>query len=81
MTAVIGRLRAALLQRDELVAEIDERRILALAAQREVEQAAVERESLLDIADLESDVVETDGARFLCFRHGGSPTIRAVIMW
>src|SRR5215469_17867834 len=81
MTAVVGGLGAALLQREELIAQIDERRGLALAAQFEVEQAAVERQRLLDVADLESDVVETDGARFPCFRHGDSPTIRAVIMW
>src|SRR5215468_2189636 len=76
MTAIIGGLGAALLQRDELIAQIDERRGLALAAQFELEQAAVEGERLLDIADLESDVVETDGARFPWLWHGGSPTIR-----
>jgi len=26
-------------------------------------------------------MVETDGTRFLCFRHGVSPTTKAVIMW
>jgi len=26
-------------------------------------------------------MVETDGARFSWLRHGGSPTIKAVIMW
>src|SRR6516225_2061810 len=76
MTAVVGGLGAALLQRQELIAQIDERRGLALAAQFELEQAAIERQRLLDIADLESDVVETDGARFFWLRHGGSPTIR-----
>src|SRR5215813_15085465 len=81
MTAVVGGLGAALLQREELIAQIDERRGLALAAQFELEQAAIERQRLLDIADLEGDMVETDGARFFCFRHGDSPTIRAVIMW
>ena len=65
----------------KLIAQIDERRGLALAAQFELEQAAIERQRLVDIADLESDVVETDGARFLCFRHGGLSAIRAVIMW
>src|SRR6266540_1135598 len=70
MTAVVGRLGAALLQRKELVAQIDERRGLALAAQLELEQAAVEGQRLLDIADLERDMVETQGARFSCLRHG-----------
>src|SRR6266849_1789638 len=76
------------------VAEIEERARQRLDARRrqraadrvlvvdhDTEMAAVERQRLLDIADLESDMVETDGARFLCFRHGGSPTIRAVITW
>src|SRR5258708_28091692 len=81
MTAVVGGLSAALLQREELIAQIDERPGLALAAQFELEQAAIERQRLLDIADLESDVVETDRARFPCFRHWGSPTLRAVVMW
>src|SRR6478672_3626658 len=71
MTAVVGALGAALLQREELIAQIDERRGLALAAQFELEQAAIERQRLLDIADLESDVVETDGARFNWLWHGG----------
>src|SRR5262249_15930819 len=81
MTAVVGGLGAALLQREELVAQIDEGRGLALAAQFEVEQATVECQRLLDIADLEGNMVQTDAPRFPCFRHGGSPTIRAVIMW
>ncbi len=66
MTAVVGGLLAALLQRDELVAQIDEGRGLALAAQREIEQAAVERQGLFDVADLQSDVIETDGTRLPC---------------
>jgi hypothetical protein len=70
MAAVVGRLPAALLQRNELVAQIDERRGLALAAQLELEQTAVEGQRLLDVADLERNMVETDGARFPCFRHG-----------
>src|SRR5215472_6206627 len=81
MTTVVGGLGAPLLQRKELIAQVDEGRGLALAAQFEVKQAAVECQRLLDIADLEGDVVETDGVRFSWLRHGGSPTIRAVIMW
>ena len=69
MAALVGGLRTALLQREELVTQIDERRSVALAAKLEVEQATVERQSLFDIADVESDMIETDGARFLCFRH------------
>src|SRR5262245_66302323 len=69
MPAVVGSLLAALLQRDELVAEIDERHGLATAAKLEVEQAAIERQRLIDIPDLESDMIETDRARFLCLSH------------
>ena len=65
MTAVVGGLGAALLEREELIAQIDESRGLAPTANLEVEQAAVKCERLLDIADLEGDMVETDGARFL----------------
>ena len=43
--------------------------VLLSAAQLEVEQPAVERQRLIDIADLEGDVIETDGAGFLCLRH------------
>ena len=65
MPAVIRRLPPALLQREELIAKIDEGGVFALAAQLELEQAAVERQRLFDVADLERDVVETDGARLL----------------
>src|SRR5262249_33392877 len=61
------------LQRQELVAQIDERHGLALAAQFELEQATVKCQRLLDIADLEGDMVETDGARFSWLRHGALP--------
>src|SRR5262249_6146673 len=81
MAAVVGRLLTALLQRQELVAQIDEGRGLALAAQLEIEQAAGEGERLLDIADLESDMVETDGARLPCFRHGSLRQSGARVMW
>jgi len=44
---------------DELVAEVNERRALALTAQGEAEDAAVERQRLLHVADFERDVVDT----------------------
>src|SRR5262249_39115122 len=81
MAAVVGRLLTALLQRQKLVAQIDKGRGLALAAQLEIEQAAVEDQRLLDIADLESDMVETDGARCSCFRHGSLRQSGARVMW
>src|SRR5581483_1203684 len=75
MPAVICGLPAALLQREELVAKIDEGHVLALAAQLELEQPAIECQRLFDAADFERDVIETDRARFSCFGHG------ALLMW
>jgi hypothetical protein len=49
MTAAVGSLRAALLERDKLIAEIDEGRGFAPAAKFEFEQATVERNRLIDI--------------------------------
>src|SRR5262245_28370609 len=66
MTAVIGRLPTALLKRQELISEIDESGIAVLAAQGEVEEAAVKRERLVDVADFERDVVDADGAGLGC---------------
>src|SRR5262245_9507012 len=73
MTAVVGGLGAALRQPQELIAQIYEGRGLAPAAQLELEQAAVKGQRLLDVADLEGDMVETDGARFFWLRHGALP--------
>src|SRR5262249_12264268 len=63
MAAVVGRLLAALLERDELIAEVDEGHGLALAAQLEREKLAIERQRLLDVADLERDMVEAHNSR------------------
>src|SRR5882724_1804118 len=65
MPAVISGLFASRLQRDELVAKIDEGHRLALAAQLKSEDAAIECQRFLDIADFQRYMVETDGAR-LC---------------
>ena len=70
MAALVGRLSTALLQGEELVAQIDEGRSGALAPKFELEQSTVESQSLFDITDFERYVVETDGARFSCFIHG-----------
>src|SRR5262249_14836064 len=64
MTAVVRGLSTALLEREELIAQIDEGRGLAPAAKFEVEQATVNRQGLIDIIHLKSDMIETDGARF-----------------
>ena len=49
----------------------------ALAPKLEIEQAAVESQSLFNIANFKSDMVETDGARFLCLRHATLSQISA----
>jgi hypothetical protein len=50
-----------------LTAQIDEGRRFALAAKFKFKQSTIERQGLIDITDLESDMVETHGACFLCF--------------
>ena len=69
MAAVVGGLGAAFLEREELIAQIDEGRGVALAPKLEVEQSTVEGQSLFDIADLERDMIETDGACFARVEH------------
>src|SRR5262245_46716785 len=69
MTPIVGRLRATLLKRNELVAEIDERHRIALASKLEIEQAAVEGQRLFDIADLKRHMIETNQSRFCLLRH------------
>src|ERR1043166_2674139 len=69
VTAVVSGLGAALLKREKLVTKIDEGRCAALAPKFEIEQSTIESQGLVDITDLESDMIETNGARFSCFRH------------
>jgi hypothetical protein len=70
MTAIVGGLRTALLERNKLVAQIDERCCSALASKFEVENATVESQRSFNVTDLQSDVIETHGTRFLRCRHG-----------
>jgi RNA polymerase sigma factor (sigma-70 family) len=59
----VGGLRPARGERDELVAQVDERhRATVAAAEREFEDPAVERERLVQVADLDRDVVDADCA-------------------
>ena len=73
VATVVRGLAAAFSEREELVAQVDERHVLALPAQLEIEQPAVERQRFLDVADLEGDVVETDGAGFWGVGHAVLP--------
>ena len=52
MAALVGRLSTALLQGEELVAQIDEGRRAALAPKFEIEQSTVESQSFFDITRL-----------------------------
>ena len=56
MPPIIGRLPAALLKGEELVAEINESSVFAFAAQLEVEQPAVELQRLVDVTNLDRNV-------------------------
>ena len=58
MAVLVGRLGAPSREREELVAHVDERHPVRAAAQRELEQLTVERERLVDVADLERDVID-----------------------
>ncbi len=69
MATIVRRLVASLLEREELVAQIDERHLLAFPAKPELEYPRVERQRFLYVAHLERNVIETDGARFFGFRH------------
>ena len=60
MAVRVGRLRPPLRERDELVAHVHEGHAAGAAAELELEDAPVELERLLDVADLEGDVVQAD---------------------
>ena len=62
MAPLVGRLTAAVGQREELVPHVQEGHSRRPAAQLEVEDPSVERQGLLEIADLERDVVDPDQA-------------------
>src|SRR4029434_5106152 len=57
MAGLVSGLGTALLQRKELVAQIDEGRGTALAPKFELQQSTIESQSLLYITDLERYVV------------------------
>jgi len=59
----VGRLRATVHERDELVADVHEGHAGRAAAQPEVEQTAVELERAVDVVDLQRDVVDPDEPR------------------
>ena len=71
MSAVVSGLFAAFLKGKKLITQVDEGGVLAFAAQREFKQASIEGQSLLDVAHLEGDVVQSNSASFVGLRPGG----------
>src|SRR3954469_15476529 len=58
-----------LLQREELVAEVDEGHAIFAAAKLEAEEVSVEIERLVDVPHLDCDMVEPDEAGFAGVGH------------
>ena len=69
MTSVVRTLATAFLERDELVAEIDESHALALASQLEIEEPTIEGQCFLDVAYLQCYVIEAHGAGLFRIGH------------
>src|SRR5262249_339417 len=67
-TIVCG-LSATFLQGNKLIAKVDEGHGLSLATQLESEESAVERQRLVDVADLQRNMVEANDARFRGLSH------------
>src|SRR5262249_58962933 len=63
MAPVVPVLVLRLHEGDELVAHVDEGLVLALAAQGELEDAAIEGQRLLDVTHLERDVIDAHQLR------------------
>jgi hypothetical protein len=76
VAAVVGRAAGtlALEQRQHLVAHADQRVVAAALANSELEQAAVELERLIDVADLQRDVINADDACALHRKKSVVPT-------
>jgi hypothetical protein len=58
VTGRVRRLRPALHERDELVAELDEGRVAVALDPSELEEPAVELDRGVDVADLQRDMVD-----------------------
>jgi hypothetical protein len=65
MTAIVGGLCTALLERNELVTQVDERCRIAPASKLEVENATIESQRSVNVTDLQSHMIEAHGTRFL----------------
>jgi hypothetical protein len=72
VTTVVRGLSPTLLQRQKLIAEVNEGHVLAFPAKLESEDPSIERQRLVDIAHFEGDVVETDGTCPFGIRHAPS---------
>jgi hypothetical protein len=65
MTAIVGGLCTAPLEHHELVTEVDERCRIGLASKFEFDNATVEGQRSVNVTDLQGDMIETHGTRFL----------------
>jgi hypothetical protein len=61
---------AAFLQSEKLIAQINKGHVAAPASKFEIEQPAIEGQSLFDVADLKHHMVEAYRTRFSVFGHG-----------
>jgi hypothetical protein len=71
MTSIVGGLCTALLERNELVSQIDERHRIAFASKFKIEQLTVESQSRFDVTDFESDMIEIHSPRAARARGAG----------
>src|SRR5580692_3170695 len=69
VATIISRLRAALLKRNELIAQVNESHRVTFTAQFKLEETAIECQGLVDIPHLQCDVVEAYHAWFLDRGH------------
>src|SRR5215471_259259 len=69
VTTIVCGLPATFLQGNKLIAKVDEGHGLSLATQLESEESAVERQRLVDVADLQRNMVEANDARFRGLSH------------
>ena len=56
----------------ELIAEIDKSGILSLIRDRKIEKTSVKGQRLCDIADFQSDMIDTDGGCFVTYCHASA---------
>jgi hypothetical protein len=66
-------------ERKNLIAQINEGHVAALASKFEIEQAAIEGQSLFDVANPERHMVEATARAFLSLATGLSSTSLSIV--